>query len=52
MTETEKKVHWYPFNGDGNPIQEKKLNLPEPPPWRTFKRAILADDKKRWNNRH
>ena len=50
MNETTKKVHWHPFNGDGDRIKEEQLNLPEPPPWRTFNRTIFDDDNKRWND--
>ncbi|MCC0179830.1 AAA family ATPase [Waterburya agarophytonicola K14] len=49
MNETE-KIHWHPFNGNGDRIKEEELNLPEPPPWRKFNRDILADDKERWIN--
>lgn len=47
MTETAKKVHWHPFNGDGNRLGEE-LNLPDPPPWRNFSRTILPSDAERW----
>ncbi len=50
MKETKKKVHWHPFNGEGDPIDEEVLNLPDPPPWRKFNRDILASDEQRWND--
>ena len=50
MNETKEKRHWHPFNGTGDRIKEEELNLPEPPPWRTFNRAILAKDEQRWHD--
>ncbi len=49
MTEADKKVHWHPFNGDGNQLREE-LNLPAPPPWRNFSRTrtIPNSDTERW----
>lgn len=47
MTETAKKVHWHPFNGDGDRLSEE-LNLPAPPPWRKFDRTIPNYDRERW----
>ena len=47
--QTENKLHWHPFNGDGDHLEEE-LNLPDPPPWRNFSRTILASDTERWQN--
>lgn len=47
MAEADKKVHWHPFNGDGNQLGEE-LNLPDPPPWRRFSRTIPDSDTERW----
>jgi len=49
MAEETKSVHWHPFNGGGKQLPESEpLNLPYPPPWRTFNRAIPAGDDERW----
>ncbi|MEY3554990.1 MAG: hypothetical protein RLZZ580_1044 [Cyanobacteriota bacterium] len=49
MAEETKSVHWHPFNGGGKQLPESEpLNLPDPPPWRTFNRAIPAGDDERW----
>ena len=49
MAEETKSVHWQPFNGRGEQLPESEpLNLPEPPPWRTFTRTTPEGDKQRW----
>ena len=49
MADEVKPVHWHPFNGRGEQLTESEtLNLPDPPPWRTFNRSIPARDSQRW----
>jgi hypothetical protein len=37
MADEAKPAHWHPFNGRGEQLPESEtLNLPDPPPWRTF----------------
>jgi MoxR-like ATPase len=51
MADEVKPVHWHPFNGRGERLTESEtLNLPDPPPWRTFKRSIPDKDSERWKN--
>ncbi len=51
MAEEAKKVHWHPFNGRGKQLPESEtLNLPDPPPWRTFHRSTPAKDSERWED--
>ncbi len=49
MADEAKSAHWHPFNGQGEQISET-LNLPDPPPWRTFKHSIPAKDAQRWSD--
>ena len=47
MTDEIKPVHWQPFNGRGEQLPESEtLNLPDPPPWRSFNRPIPTKDAK------
>ncbi|MDB9371052.1 MoxR family ATPase [Nodularia spumigena CS-586/05] len=47
----ENLVHWKPFNGRGEQLPESEtLNLPDPPPWRTFNRPPLAKNDEIWTN--
>lgn len=49
MADEAKPVHWHPFNGWGEQLEESEtLNLPASPPWRTFNRYIPAEDSQRW----
>jgi MoxR-like ATPase len=51
MADEAQSVHWQPFNGRGEQLPESEtLNLPEPPPWRSFKRPIPAEDDNRWSD--
>lgn len=51
MADEAKADHWHPFNGRGEQLRESEtLNLPSPPPWRTFNRLIPAKDTERWTN--
>jgi MoxR-like ATPase len=51
MAEEAKPVHWHPFNGRGEQLPESEtLNLPSPPPWRTFNRSIPSEDTQRWSD--
>jgi MoxR-like ATPase len=48
MADEAKPAHWHPFNGRGEQLPESEtLNLPDPPPWRTFNRSIPAGDAQR-----
>ncbi|MDJ0717993.1 MAG: AAA family ATPase [Prochloraceae cyanobacterium] len=49
MSKEEKKIHWHPFNGEGNKLPESEnLNLPPAPPWRKFERVVPNSDGARW----
>lgn len=49
MPDEAKTVHWHPFNGEGTQLpSQETLNLPPPPPWRSFNRSIPAKDDRRW----
>lgn len=41
-------VHWHPFNGKGEQLPDNQtLNLPPPPPWRSFNRSIPDNHKEK-----